>query len=203
MTIDDKPWDARLAYRLVYPLKDTFISPNYLTSLRLLCGVFACYFLSKGQYIDMNIGALFFVASNFLDHADGELARITGKSSRFGHYFDLVSDALVNIFLFLGIGIGLMKGELGMYGAVLGGVAGLSVAAIFHMRNEIEKNVGKTEARQPHKGGVEAEDVLYLLPFITLFKLEYYFLLLASIGAPAFCLWVTKDYFKQKTQSQI
>lgn len=198
MTTDEKPWDARMANRLVYPLRNTFITPNYLTSLRLLFGILSFLFLSTGDYLYSNIGALFFVISNFLDHADGELARISSKTSVKGHYYDLVSDALVNILLFLGIGIGLMKSDLGFYAGIMGAIAGLTVAAIFHMRHEIEKRVGKLKARQPNRGGVEAEDVLYLLPVITFLQLDYYFLLLASLGAPAFCIWVGKDYFSQK-----
>ncbi len=194
----NKPWDARFAYRLIYPLRDTFITPNQLTTLRLLCGIFAGVFLSIGEYTYSNIGAFCFIISNFLDHADGELARLTGKISLKGHYYDLASDALVNIFLFLGIGIGLMKSNLGDYAGIMGIIAGLSIAAIFHMRNEIELQIDKKEARQPHKGGLEVEDVLYLLPAVTYFQLDYYFLLLATFGAPAFGLWVTKDYLTQQ-----
>lgn len=195
MTMDKRPWDARIASRLVYPLRETFITPNYLTTLRLLFGLLSCLFLSVGEYLYSNIGALCFVISNFLDHADGELARMSQKSSTFGHYYDLVSDALVNILLFLGLGIGLMRSELGIAAGIMGALAGLSIAAIFHMRNEIEKTIGKEKARQPHKGGVEAEDVLYFLPVITFLQFDYYFLLIASIGAPLFCIWVTNDYF--------
>jgi phosphatidylglycerophosphate synthase len=46
------------------------------------------------------------VVSNFLDHSDGELARVSGKSSRLGHVYDLVSDAAVTVVIFLAIGIG-------------------------------------------------------------------------------------------------
>lgn len=44
-----------------------------------------------------NLAALLLIASNFLDHTDGELARISGKSSRIGHVYDLASDAAVTI----------------------------------------------------------------------------------------------------------
>ena len=200
MTNNNKPWDARIAYRLIYPLRDTFVTPNHLTGLRLLCGISAGVFLSLGEYTYSNIGACLFVLSNFLDHADGELARLTGKTSDNGHYFDLVSDALVNIFLFLGIGLGLMNSDLGSYAGMMGLIAGIAVATIFHLRHEIEKQRGKMEARQPHKGGFEIEDILYLLPLVTFIQLEYYFLILAASGAPGFCLWVTKDYLeKQKS----
>ena len=76
MNINDKPWDARLAYRLVYPLRNTFVTPNHVTFVRLFCGIVSFFLFSIGEYLFSNLGAFFFVLSNFLDHADGELARI-------------------------------------------------------------------------------------------------------------------------------
>jgi archaetidylinositol phosphate synthase len=192
--MNNKPWDARLAYRLIYPLRNSRVTPNHLTSVRLLFGIFACAGLSTGDYFWVNIGAFCFVISNFLDHSDGELARLTGKMSKSGHYFDLASDAIVNILLFVGIGAGLMHGSLGNWALLMGVVSGLAVAAIFHMRNEIEKSVGKTDARQPNIGVIEAEDVLYLLPVITLAGWLVPFLILAVIGAPVYALWTLKEF---------
>ena len=195
---DDKPWDAQIAYKLIYPLRNTFVTPNYLTSLRLLFGMLAGIFFALGEYKYSNIGAFCFVLSNFLDHADGELARLKNQMSSRGHIYDLISDALVNILLFLGMGIGLMQTNLGVYACIMGIISGTTVAAIFYMRNDIEKNIGKKNARQPHKSGVEAEDILYALPIITYFQLDYYFIFAASIGAPIFCIYVIKDYLGLK-----
>ncbi|PHM05690.1 CDP-alcohol phosphatidyltransferase, partial [Nostoc sp. 'Peltigera malacea cyanobiont' DB3992] len=36
MTI--KPWDAQLAYWLIRPLKDSWVNPNHLTTVRLVTG---------------------------------------------------------------------------------------------------------------------------------------------------------------------
>ena len=196
---DDRPWDAQIAYKLIYPLRNTFVTPNHLTTLRLLLGIFAGVFFAIGEYKYSNIGAFCFVLSNFLDHADGELARLKNQMSSQGHIYDLISDALVNILLFFGIGIGLMQTNLGAYASVMGIIAGISVAAIFYMRNDIEKNIGKKNARQPHRSGVEAEDVLYTLPIITYFQLDYYFIFAAAIGAPIYCIYVIKDYLKLKS----
>lgn len=199
---DNKPWDARLAWRLIYPWRDSALTPNHLTSLRLLSGVAACGFLSLGGFVWSNTGALFFCLSNFLDHTDGELARLTGKISRFGHVYDLISDAAVNILLFVGIGIGLMDSDLGEAALPLGCLAGIAVAAIFHMRHDIEENVGKEQARQPHAGGIEAEDVLYLLPLISLSGQLEPFLVLAATGAPLFAAWVLRDYLALKRETR-
>ena len=195
-----KPWDAKLAYKLVYPFRDTGLTPNFFTSMRLLFGILACLFLAIGGYFFSNLGAFCFVLSNFLDHSDGEFARITGKMTRFGHYYDLACDAIVNILLFLGIGIGLMHGGLGNMALPLGIIAGTSVAAIFHMRLYIEEKIGKEDARQPHFGAMEAEDILYLLPVVTLTSQLLPFLILASIGAPLFALWVLKEFISLRKQ---
>jgi len=194
--MDQKPWDAHLAYHLVYPLRHTFITPNHLTLVRLLFGLLAAALLASGNDDWINIGAFCFVISNFLDHTDGELARLTGKITRSGHYLDLACDAIVNIMLFVGIGIGLMHSNLGAWALPMGIISGLSVASIFYMRNEIEQSVGKDRARQPHYGRVEAEDVLYLLPVITLMHWLVPFLVLAAAGAPAFAIWVLFEYRK-------
>jgi phosphatidylglycerophosphate synthase len=189
-----KPWDARLAHRLVVPLRDTWVTPNHLTTLRLLFGLLAFAGLSAGGWAWSTAGALCFVISNFLDHADGEFARLTGDSSRFGHYYDLISDLLCTALLFVGIGIGLSAGELGRMADLMGVVAGIAVTATFHMRHVIEKEMGKSGTRQPHAGGFEAEDILYVVPLLAATGVLAPFLILSSIGAPLFAAWVLKDF---------
>src|SRR6266853_3154445 len=105
-----RPWDARLARRLVTPLKDTRVTPNHLTSVRLAIGLAAAAAFLPGTYGWSNLGALLLILSNFLDHTDGELARISGKSSRLGHWYDLASDAAVTILLFVAMGAGVGGG---------------------------------------------------------------------------------------------
>jgi len=78
---------------LVTPLKDTWVTPNHLTTVRLAFGLAAAAAFLPGTYGWSNLGALLLIVSNFLDHTDGELARISGKSSRIGHWYDLASDA--------------------------------------------------------------------------------------------------------------
>jgi archaetidylinositol phosphate synthase len=192
-----RPWDARLARRLVAPLKDSRITPNHLTSLRLAVGLAAAAAFLPGTYGWSNLGALLLILSNFLDHTDGELARISGKSSRVGHWYDLASDAVVTILLFVAIGAGIERqasaDSLGSPIA-LGAVAGIAVALIFFLRMRIEAMAGKAAGRQGSLGGFETEDILYLLPLVTLFDGVAPFLMAASIGAPLFAVWVMFDY---------
>ena len=191
-----RPWDARLARRLVAPLVHSWVTPNHLTTLRLGAGLAAAAAFIPGTYGWSNLAALLLVLSNFLDHTDGELARMSGKTSRIGHLYDLASDALVTILLFVAIGIGVAKPgvELGLPPALLGAIAGTAIALIFFLRMRIEDLHGKAATRQASLGGFETEDVLYLFPLATLSNAVTPMLLAASICAPLYAVWVVIEY---------
>lgn len=176
-----KPWDIQLATWLIRPLVNSWVHPNLLTTVRLAVGLGGAALFATGSAF--NLGAVLIVLSNFLDHTDGELARLSGKTSRFGHFYDLSSDALVTISMFVGLGIGL-ESVLGWRSILYGVLAGLAIAGIFQLRNIMENNYGKQATRQPSWAGFEAEDVLYLIPLVTLADQQATFLLAAVIGAP-------------------
>jgi phosphatidylglycerophosphate synthase len=181
------------------PLVDTWVTPNHLTTLRLLIGIAGALCLAHGGFAWANAGALLIVLSNFVDHTDGELARIGGQSSRIGHFYDLACDALVTVMLFVGMGIGAGGTQLGalkLAPGVLGAVAGVAVALIFFLRMRIEEMAGKAGTKQASVGGFETEDVLYLLPIVTLTNMVAPFVVVASIGAPLFAAWVVIDYWR-------
>jgi phosphatidylglycerophosphate synthase len=197
---DPRPWDARLARRLIAPLKDSWVTPNHLTSVRLAVGIGAAAAFTPGTYVWLNMGAVLLVLSNFLDHADGELARISGKSSRIGHIYDLASDAFVTVLVFVAIGIAVNSSDrlagtiFDIPPTILGVVAGIAVAVIFLLRMRIETMAGKAGTRQAMLAGFETEDILYLLPLVTLCNGVVSFLIVAAFGAPLFAVWVAIDY---------
>jgi len=193
------PWDARLARYLVRPLSKGPIRPNHLTTVRLAFGLAGAFVLARGTYAAMNVGALLIVLSNFLDHADGELARMSGKGSRLGHWYDLASDALVTILLFSGMGLGAGVTHPRIFGfspLALGIVAGIAVALIFLLRMSIENVGGKAASKQGALAGFETEDALYLLPLVTLCDGAAAFVAAAAVGAPLFALWVLRQYYR-------
>jgi phosphatidylglycerophosphate synthase len=182
---------------------NTWVTPNHLTTLRLLIGLAGALCLAHGEFAWVNAGAFLIVLSNFVDHTDGELARIGGKSSRIGHFYDLACDALVTVMLFVGMGMGMGMGAgatrvagLKVEPGVLGAVAGVAIALIFFLRMRIEEMAGKTGTKQASVGGFETEDILYLLPIVTLTSVVLPFIVVASIGAPLFAVWVVIDYWR-------
>ncbi|MDP9647730.1 phosphatidylglycerophosphate synthase [Paraburkholderia caledonica] len=181
------------------PLVNTRVAPNHLTTLRLLIGVAGALCLARGGFAWSNAGAVLIVLSNFVDHTDGELARISGKSSRIGHFYDLACDALVTVMLFIGMGMGISASNIGGLTVApgwLGAIAGIAVALIFFLRMRIEEMAGKAGTKQAAVGGFETEDVLYLLPIVTLTSVVMPFVVAASIGAPLFAVWVMIDYWR-------
>jgi hypothetical protein len=58
----------------------------------------------------------------------------------------------------------------------------------------MEDMAGKPATQQATLGGFETEDVLYLLPLVTLSNALTPFLMAAALCAPLFALWVAIDY---------
>jgi archaetidylinositol phosphate synthase len=195
--VAQRPWDARLALHLVTPLKESWVTPNHLTTVRLCVGLAAAAAFMPGTYGWSNLAALLLIVSNFLDHTDGELARISGRCSRFGHVYDLASDAAVTILLFIAMGVGVSAhsaSPLQIPPIALGLIAGCAVAMIFFLRMRIEDMAGKAANQQASLVGIETEDVLYLLPLVTLGNAVMPFLVTAALCAPLFAASVFFNY---------
>lgn len=171
------------------PLVAARITPNQITTFSLVVGLLAAWLFASGGAA-VHVGAACFLLAFWLDHADGELARSTGRSSLFGHYYDLAAGGAVLVALFIGIGIGLRKHGLGAWSIGLGIAAGLATAVIFVLRMELERRAGKSATRQPNLLGFELEDVMYLVGPITWLGLLSPLLVLAGIGTPLFALFV-------------
>jgi phosphatidylglycerophosphate synthase len=178
----DPPWDQRLARASLGPLIAASITPSQMTTLSLGTGLLAAVLYARGGWA-VHLGAACFVLSLWLDHVDGELARSTGRTSVFGHYYDLAADGCALVGVFIGIGIG-----EGMSG--LGAAAGVATTAIFVLRMALERRSGKAAVGQPNLLGFELEDLMYLLGPITWLGFLQPFLMLAGIGAPLFALLV-------------
>ena len=184
------PWDVRLARRLVRPLRHTPLTPNALTTLGLLCSLGAATLMASGDPSRCAWGGTLFMVAVLVDHMDGEFARLTGMTSRFGHYYDHVAAGLGYVSLFLGLGIGLQESWLGTRAPIAGGIAAASIAAVFLIRVFLEETAGKTMVAQANWRGFEPEDALYVVGPIAWTGALAPFLLSAAVGAPVFLVWV-------------
>ncbi|MDQ2693954.1 MAG: CDP-alcohol phosphatidyltransferase family protein [Pseudomonadota bacterium] len=187
-----KPWDSRIALTLVRPLRHSRLTPNHITTLSLAAGLGAGALFALGGPAAHG-GAVLYMLAALLDHADGEFARLTGKTSLFGHRYDQAAGAISYVALFAGIGIGL-RDELGGWGLPLGIIAGVAVTLITTLRFELERRAGRNAIGQPTVAGFEIEDILYLIGPVTWLGGLPPFLVAAGIGAPLFAVWVVWEY---------
>lgn len=199
--MEQKPWDARIARAAVGPFVETPLHPNHITTIGLCVGLAAAYGYARGGgWADF--GAVLFLLAGVIDHADGELARMSGKTSDFGHSYDRIVDLLVKTSLFTGMGIGLRNGPLGDAAVPMGVVSGASLVAIFAIRGSLAKRIGKEAYTQPSFAGFELEDILYAIAPVTwLGGLEGFFSL-AVVGIPAFALFSAFQWWRASSSGE-
>ena len=186
------PHDQRIARALVVPLARLGATPNQVTAFSLLLALVAAGLFTLGTAQAGHWAAGTFVLARFLDHFDGELARLTGKSSRIGYYFDYVVGGISYAALFAGIGVGLAGGPLGAWALVLGlsGVAAALVSLGLNLDLDRQRDLAEGEAvGYPGLAGFELEDGIYLLAPATWFGWLVPFFVAAGIGATLYCLW--------------
>lgn len=173
---------------MVRPLVGGPITPNHLTTARLVTGVAACSAFAFGTASGNLWGGVLWILSALLDRADGELARLGGTTSPSGHTYDYACDVAVNGLFFLGIGIGLRHGVLGPWTIAMGALAGATIVAASILSELLEKQRADGVKAYAGYGGFDFDDVLYL--FAPVAWLDWLFPLLigAAIGGPVFAL---------------
>ena len=193
-----KSWDSCLANFLVRPLSSTNVGPNHITTVCLFVGIMSGGLFAVGNPIVANWAAGLYMFATLLDHCDGELARLTGKTSRFGHYYDLAAGGIGYVLLFVGIGIGLRDDVvLGNRAIFLGFLAGTSIGIIVILRMIMEDRGGKSATQQPCFAGFDIEDILYLVGPITWFGGLRPFLIAAGVGTPIFTIIVVWQFLSR------
>ena len=183
---------------LVRPLAGTAVSPNHLTTLRLLTGLGAAAAFAIGDEPWIGIGALLFVLSMLFDRADGELARLSGKSSRFGQLYDIVTDAVCDAAVLVGIGIGASAGPLGKVAVLMGAFAGLSVAFIFILIMKIEMELGPGGGAFGAVAGFDADDAMAIVPIAVWLGYSEVLLIAAVVLAPVAAVMVFLSFSRRR-----
>ncbi len=185
----DPPWDQRLASLLVKPLARTPVTPNQVTAFTIVLAVAGAVLIARGDAV---WGAGLFVLARFLDHFDGELARLNGMKSKLGYYLDYVAGATSYSALFLGMGIGFADGWLGHWAYVLGISGALASVISLFLNLDIDKHVEGEDGDAigyPGFAGFELEDGVYLLAPVAWLGFLEPFLVAAGIGAGVYTLY--------------
>src|SRR5213596_2548717 len=92
-----------IGIRIARALQPTGISADQVTLWSLVIGLVAGHLFAYQDRWTNAIGFVLFIVSDIFDSADGQLARLRGRSTRFGRALDGISDNLrfVNLYFHL------------------------------------------------------------------------------------------------------
>lgn len=98
---------------LIRPLAEaiarTGVSPNALTFIGFVVGLFAAFFFARGEQI---LAGLTLLVAGFFDIIDGAVARVVKRETAFGGVLDSVVDRYVDFAIFAGIFYAFMSGRI-------------------------------------------------------------------------------------------
>jgi phosphatidylglycerophosphate synthase len=185
--------DRRLSLRISNWLtRHTRVRPNQITLFGTCVGLLAAATLGIGTYWSGVAGTLLFLCATILDGCDGEVARLTFSESAFGQKFDVITDNIVHVAIFIGLALGMFHQHpdshyLLLICLLLGGFACDGIASYFFLvRRPGFANGGPTPVT--FKGKVRRK---LLRAFEALMNRDFAYLLvvLAVIGRLHWFLW--------------
>jgi phosphatidylglycerophosphate synthase len=186
-------------------------SPNAITLVSTAIGIAAAVAFARGTYAAGVLGALLFQLAAIVDCCDGEVARLTFTESPLGERLDLMTDNVVHMAIFAGLGWGWFLAQGGWRGTAslpwlplaLGGVAIFANGMALWLVTRA-KAIGKRQGWSSPEQAARVEFILknmasrdfsvLLLLFAVLGKLSW-FLWMTAIGANLFWLmlaWTTR-----------
>jgi phosphatidylglycerophosphate synthase len=90
-------------------LVKTFITPNQITILGLFMGLASGILFAQGNYWNVLMGGVLLSITAIWDCCDGDVARLKFMESDFGEKLDTACDNIINIFIFIGIMLGVAR----------------------------------------------------------------------------------------------
>jgi phosphatidylglycerophosphate synthase len=126
-----------LAHPLVLVLARLRVAPPLVVAAAGVAGIAAAVELGRGSLV---VAALLLQLKTLLDNADGQLARLTGRTSAFGRYLDSEVDLLVNAALFAAL-----AWTTGLPGLALAGFAALTSVLSLNFNAERLSRSGSAE----------------------------------------------------------
>jgi archaetidylinositol phosphate synthase len=84
----------------------TGLSPNFWTVVGLIFALTSALVYGLGLEFGLIIGGVLLLVSGFFDMVDGQVAKVTGKTSKKGGYLDSMFDKIAETAIFLGILVG-------------------------------------------------------------------------------------------------
>lgn len=120
-------------------------TPNIVTSIAILASIIGGFFMAIGNINGYLMAAFFFFLFLLFDYCDGEVARVLGKHSISGHYFDYIAHFVMFASFMVGLSYGiyqyhptslyLILGLCGVSGILLRCISGLLISEVIIREN--------------------------------------------------------------------
>lgn len=178
------------------------IHPNAITVANMILGVASGFFVAAGNYWGMLIGATLFQLASIFDGCDGEVAKLTFKTSKFGQYFDSISDNGALISFLIGLIIATAKiqetaATVGLGIFLMVGLGGLLWQMILFLKRHTHSASLATFDKEYLSKLGEGDAPRWLITFIHYGKIgmrkdffSLLFFVLAVIGLLSWALWM-------------
>ena len=190
-------------------------SPNFVTTFVFFFTLWGAWMVATGEYMYIALGGLIFQIASILDGCDGELARLTYKGSRFGAWYDTITDNIRYVVFLTALGIGAYTAtgnEIYFYCAIVLAVFASYTAFIMgrfvwqnggpltnlEVTKQVDENVNNSEGIfskiVKNLRGIEKQDVsafmAFILCIIGLYKVMFW---IAFVGVIIAAFAVTKS----------
>ena len=184
-------FDRHLSRRISLVLVRWGVHPNLVTAAGTLVGLVGAGLLASADRPLQVLGALVFIFATVLDGCDGEVARLSLRTSKLGGRLDLIGDNVVNAAVFLAIGYASFRAEptslfLAAVGTALVGLA-LATAAGFWYSTWLSRS-GRQEAIRDTYESLVSRDFAYLILLLAALGKLSWFVWAAALGSNLFAL---------------
>ncbi|MBT6050176.1 MAG: CDP-alcohol phosphatidyltransferase family protein [Candidatus Scalindua sp.] len=180
----------------------TPVTPNLVTIISLILGIFSAAFFSHGAHTYTIIAGVFYFVSTVFDQCDGEVARFKHMTSDFGKTFDIIVDSIVNATITIGVTIAIYEtngssltiiaGLLAMTGIVI------SLLLTTYFSNESKNDTGTKEMLDK----LNNKDFFYIIMLVSVaFNQMIWFLLIMAIGTNIY--WIIHKIAHRKVSNGI
>ena len=165
-------------------------------ALRIILGVLTALALAVGPSW-FAAGAALFLVGLLLERSDGEFARISGQINLSGDRFALIAYSVTNALAFVGLGIGLRNGIYGRWEIPMGLLAAAGLAVLPWLVKRLEAIDGKRSAEFDGIAGIDADDLLFIVPVALWAGYAEGLLMLAAFGGTMFVCALYMTHYRK------
>jgi archaetidylinositol phosphate synthase len=191
-----KPYDQAICAVLVRPLVGTRISPNDITTVSLILSLWGSALFAWGEGAAPLWAAVLITVARFIDHMDGELARQSGKTSKFGAMYDSLTGSASYGTMFLGMGYAEWKHGAPDWVLWLAGATMVFIVLHMILQFRVESWTGTAPDAYPQFGRIQVEDGIYLILPIVWLTGTWWFFLVGTVGTLVYTVISTRSLLR-------